>query len=841
MNARWLTALIAALTLCSPACGDNLLTNGDFESGPPGPGVAAGWNPFQIPPSSPAVYEVTNLLAYNGIQSQRWSSASPFDGGIWQVVTGLEPGVVAEASVYVCSPYAPGSAVLRIGIEPNGGPPDSPGVIWSSTVTVGPTWQEIAVQAALTGPAASVIIRSTSAMPGGVVFVDGAFFVFKYARIANVPDYCQSAADNTNNNYCGPIAAANVTQYWDVVKANPNAVGVNAGLGKAASAHLAYWMDTNDAGCPYRWNGCGIQPYSSAGGTYVGDIAPGVAQFARWDANNSFGCTPPPNLPANKNGYSWSVDSFTNNGNNLQALWNQLVAEISAGRPLLVTWAYWNLDATNHVRDAAKDIDFYQWGAPSGGNSNPEHQEEWNEPYDPTAGIAQIGHIVTAVGYWSAYDPDGLGPLPKDNWVIVHDTWCDTPANVALPMYRSIAQQTTAWSANTLIRLQAPAGGGLNESLGLKSPKDHWGGMNAANVMIQLKLTETSGNQSAQVNAVKLTAFGTGDDQNDISGVELWDDVNADGTLDAGDSFLATSGSGYPSDNGTMTIRIPGPKFNVPASSSRYLLVVYRMNANGSHGDTYKFGTPTLYVTGSNSFLPIAPNVAWFLTSAKKLSTFTAQPCPPVGAAKQQRDGTLIVYINCSPVVSAGTGAVEQSIYVQEPDGSAGIKVYFGDQAAPTLVPGDVLEFEAYIDTIDGERALVQPAVFGAKNGPPPKPLAMANRDIGGGDWFYDAATGAGQKGIAGAAGLNNIGLLVRTFGRVVESDPAAKWFSIDDGSRLAPPLKIKLPEWWTAAVPAPPAYVTVTGICSCEPGGTGGLARLIRVRALDDVRTALP
>lgn len=842
MNARCLTALFALLVICLPAHADNLLTNGDFESGPPGPGVAPGWSPFQMPMYPPANYEVTNLLAHSGLQCQKWSASAPFDGGIWQVVTGIEPGSRAEASIYICSPYAPGSSVVRIGIEPNGGPPDSPSVVWGSPITVGPAWQQLVVEADVSGPAASVVVRSTSTLPGGNVFVDDAQFVFKYAKIANVPDYCQSAADNTANNYCGPVAAANITQFWDVVKGSANASGVNAGLGKAACAHIAYWMDTNDAGCPYRYNGCGIPQFPSAIGTYVGDIAPGVAQFARWDANNSFGCTPPPNLPANKNGYSWSVSSVTNNGNNLQGLWNQLVAEISAGRPLLVTWSYWKLDATNHVRDAAKDIDFYEWGAPSGGSEDPEHKESWNEPYDPTGGIAQIGHIVTAVGYWAAYDPDGAGPLPNDNWVIVHDTWCDTPVNVAVPMYRSVAQQTTAWSANTVVRLQAPAAGGLTESLGPKSPKDHWGSINASNVMIQLKLTETSGSQGAQINAVKLTAIGTGDDQTDISGVDLWDDANADGKLDGGDTFLASSNGGFPSDNGTMTIIIRGPIYNLAAGSTRYLLVVYWMNGNGSHGDTYRFGTPILYATGQSTCLPISPNVNWFLTSSKKLSTFTAQLCPRIAVAKTHPDGTLAVWINCSPMVSTASGALAQSIYVQEPDGSAGIKVCFGDEPVPTLVPGNVLEFEAYLDTVDGERVLVQPVVFGAAGGSAPRPLGMANRDVGGGDWFYNPGTGAGQKGIAGASGLNNIGLLVRTFGKVVDSDPAAGWFRIDDGSRLNPPLKVKLPEWWTSAVPAPPEYVAVTGISSCEQDiGTGDLARLIRVRAADDVKTVSP
>jgi len=40
---------------------------------------------------------------------------------------------------------------------------------------------------------------------------------------------------------------------------------------------------------------------------------------------------------------------------------------------------------------------------------------------------------VTGVGYVLDWDPDGSGPLPVDDYVIVHDNWPTTPRNVAIP------------------------------------------------------------------------------------------------------------------------------------------------------------------------------------------------------------------------------------------------------------------------------------------------------------------------------------------------------------------------------------------------------------------------
>lgn len=58
-----------------------------------------------------------------------------------------------------------------------------------------------------------------------------------------------------------------------------------------------------------------------------------------------------------------------------------------------------------------------------------------------------------------------------------------------------------------------------------------------------------------------------------------------------------------------------------------------------------------------------------------------------------------------------------------------------------------------------------------------PAPLAMNNRTVGGG------AVNQYTPGVEGGTGLNNIGLLIRTWGKVTFVDTTNKFFYIDDGT----------------------------------------------------------
>jgi hypothetical protein len=89
----------------------------------------------------------------------------------------------------------------------------------------------------------------------------------------------------------------------------------------------------------------------------------------------------------------------------------------------------------------------------------------------------------------------------------------------------------------------------------------------------------------------------------------------------------------------------------------------------------------------------------------------------------------------------------------------------------------------------------------------------MNNKTIGGGDWRYNPSTGAGQKGITGAVGLNSIGLLVRTQGKIVEGvEGSLGPIKIDDGSGA--PVWVALPSGKSS--PGIGIRLAVTGVVSC-------------------------
>lgn len=116
-----------------------------------------------------------------------------------------------------------------------------------------------------------------------------------------------------------------------------------------------------------------------------------------------------------------------------------------------------------------------------------------------------------------------------------------------------------------------------------------------------------------------------------------------------------------------------------------------------------------------------------------------------------------------------------------------------------------------------GERVIDRAVVTLADPVDVPAPMGLTNRDLGG-------------------AGLSNIGLLVKVWGRVVEiqsTEPPAlpTWFRVDDGSgvlvKCLVPSGVAIdPEW---------EHVTVTGISSCETV-EGNLTRLLRVRTQSDI-----
>jgi len=213
---------------------------------------------------------------------------------------------------------------------------------------------------------------------------------------------------------------SNILEYWDDVANHANAQNVTAGLiPETVAEYLGYFMDTNNQGSPARANAG--QP-----GTKDVDIAPGTLEYTRWDNMTPPVPVPPFGLPAGKLGYNWSV--LTSCSTDYNATLSLYQNEINNGRPLVVSFDFWNpVDKGVNYTDpqSGETISIFDWGTPTSSSHFPDPEEYWT--------TGDIGHAVTGVGYIKNWDPDGGGPIPSYDWVIVHDNWPTTPENVAIP------------------------------------------------------------------------------------------------------------------------------------------------------------------------------------------------------------------------------------------------------------------------------------------------------------------------------------------------------------------------------------------------------------------------
>lgn len=157
--------------------------------------------------------------------------------------------------------------------------------------------------------------------------------------------------------------------------------------------------------------------------------------------------------------------------------------------------------------------------------------------------------------------------------------------------------------------------------------------------------------------------------------------------------------------------------------------------------------------------------------------------------------------------------------YVQELGFSFGMRV----KAAACPNPGDVVTITSgTLKTIECQRYIDNASYTVSEHNHTSKPVGMNNKVVGGGDFLYEAGPPiVGQQGFWDGAGLNNIGMLIRIWGKVVEIDtrPTPLYYYIDDGSGVDMAVDLEV-----APGQAMPFdhhvgdYIIVDGISSCLP-----------------------
>lgn len=203
-------------------------------------------------------------------------------------------------------------------------------------------------------------------------------------------------------------------------------------------------------------------------------------------------------------------------------------------------------------------------------------------------------------------------------------------------------------------------------------------------------------------------------------------------------------------------------------------------------------------------------------------------PTPVVVAsldeAKRLPDGAFISV--SGQVATSASDDFGTFFYAEDPDRVSGIRVSVPAPVA-NLVRGSIVNIVGTLSTTaSGERQFTGPMVVITGTRTPLAPVGLTNRALGGGDLGQPPL---GQYGVAGGSGLNNVGILVHTWGLITGT--GSGYVMIDDGSG---PVRV---DTTTLSTPPTSGYISVIGISSLYQATPGGeRTRLVLPRKQGDI-----
>jgi hypothetical protein len=184
-------------------------------------------------------------------------------------------------------------------------------------------------------------------------------------------------------------------------------------------------------------------------------------------------------------------------------------------------------------------------------------------------------------------------------WLLVYDLNGLAPAGSTFTSQISTSasiESTGTWSGLSLplqgapvlgatITIVAPGGpGSLTIRVGPNTPSIRCYN-NVQDVPIfQVSLTASSVGNITVTNTT-FTAYGSGEDFWDLTGVSLYLDADGGGTLNAGDTILGAAHQQYTADDGTVTF--VGVNYLIPAGATRNFLLVYDFDTRADPHQTF--------------------------------------------------------------------------------------------------------------------------------------------------------------------------------------------------------------------------------------------------------------
>jgi len=241
--------------------------------------------------------------------------------------------------------------------------------------------------------------------------------------------------------------------------------------------------------------------------------------------------------------------------------------------------------------------------------------------------------------------------------------------------------------------------------------------------------------------------------------------------------------------------------------------------------------TGTIHTSGSDKVLDVDSGPGFdpdgYIGSVQTVAQGT------IAWAKTFADGLYLTADLSGKVVSRTFPALGY-FCVQEPSRACGIRV--NDSAsAESLHAGDIVTISGgEMTTVDGERAINYAYTQMDSSGDAPRPLGLNNKAVGGGN--LNVLT----QGPAGGTGTNNVGLLVRAWGKVTAT--GSGYFYVDDGSNLSDGSGSTgvCIEGVITYMPDIDDYVAATGISGLKTVSSNP-ARVVRVASSSDFTPITP
>jgi len=222
--------------------GDNLLTNGNFESGFQANGVATGWKPWSSAWSNPITFADSTSPVHMGSHAQRWGRADRLrvHGGICQAAGGVTPGRQYAISGWIRFQSTDPGAWAEIGYDLTGQTTngEAPTVQYTKLESGGQdTWLNFSRTLTATGNGISIFLKFGQYNEGGAgpnwAYADDVSIseIPTPPVMVSVTDdgACQTSATSIHGTWSASDPESGVIQYMWAVSTTPDESGIVSG------------------------------------------------------------------------------------------------------------------------------------------------------------------------------------------------------------------------------------------------------------------------------------------------------------------------------------------------------------------------------------------------------------------------------------------------------------------------------------------------------------------------------------------------------------------------------------------------------------------------------------